>query len=254
MSDTHEDLSTPGFYYYEELHSTNSQLKQLLSNNELEEMSIVMTAFQTAGRGQVGNSWESEKGKNILMSLLLKPHFIEIQQQFALSQCISLAVADTLEAFGIENVKVKWPNDIYIDNKKVAGILIENNIKGALLSESIVGIGLNVNQTTFVSNAPNPVSMAQVIGTSLELTDLFEKLMAQITCRYEQLINNEFETIDREYKAKMWRADNQLYAFKDTKGTFQAKIEGVNSIGQLCLLLPDGEKRVYGFKEVEYIK
>ena len=237
----------------EETDSTNNYLHNHAEELSDSEFTVAVTDFQVAGKGQRGNSWESSPGKNLLFSILCRPDFLAGNEQFYLSQIISLSIKDTLDKF-MQNCSIKWPNDIYWKEKKICGILIENDLLGKIISQSILGEGLNINQESFVSNAPNPVSMAQVIGTALELTDLFEKLMAQITLRYEQLLNDEFETIDREYKAKMWRADNQLYAFKDTKGTFQAKIEGVNCIGQLCLLLPDGEKRVYGFKEVEYIK
>jgi BirA family biotin operon repressor/biotin-[acetyl-CoA-carboxylase] ligase len=253
MSDLHARLSSDGFFYYDELTSTNLQLRQLMREHSLDEMSVVVAAFQQAGRGQAGNSWESERGKNLLMSLLLYPQFVEIMHQFGVSAVVSLAVVDALKAFGIDNVKVKWPNDIYINDRKVAGILIEHSIMGPVLSDSIVGIGLNVNQARFLSDAPNPVSMCQVTGTELSLTVVFDKLMDCMVNRYQQLMDEGDLGLMKEYCSAMWRADGQLHSFKDETGCFEAKIDGVDEIGRIRLMTDSGEVRVFGFKEVTYL-
>lgn len=253
MSDLHARLSSEGILYYDELPSTNHQLRQLMREHPLDEMTVVVAGFQQAGRGQAGNSWESERGKNLLMSLLLYPQFVEIIHQFGISAVVSLAVVDALKGFGIGNVKVKWPNDIYIDDRKVAGILIEHSIMGPVLSDSIVGIGLNVNQTQFLSDAPNPVSMCQVTGTEFSLTGVFEKLMDCMVNRYQQLMDDGELGLMTEYCSAMWRADGQMHSFKDDTGCFDAKIDGVDEIGRLRLMTASGEVKVFGFKEVTYL-
>ncbi|PZX11809.1 BirA family biotin operon repressor/biotin-[acetyl-CoA-carboxylase] ligase [Breznakibacter xylanolyticus] len=240
-------------YEYKELSSTNSQMRHLMKSEPMEELSVVMTHYQTAGRGQAGNGWESERGMNLLMSVLLHPCTIEVHKQFGVSQAVSLAVAEAVRSFGINGVCVKWPNDIYIDDKKVAGILIEHSIMGATLADSVVGIGLNVNQLRFVSNAPNPVSMAQQLGHPIDLFEVFERVMTHLTQQYERLLNGDEHGLTADYHQLMWRADSQLHRFKDDAGEFDASIAGVDDIGRLVLMLPGGDHRAYGFKEVAYM-
>jgi len=151
----------PKIHYFDTLDSTNLKLKELTKNETLPELSVVMARKQTKGRGQLGNSWESEAGKNLTFSILIKPLFIQIHQQFCITQLVTLALMDILKPL-YNNVSIKWPNDIYADNKKMGGILIENNIKGNNINESFIGIGLNLNQTIFKSNAPNPISLCQL--------------------------------------------------------------------------------------------
>ena len=133
-------------------------MNQLIKNTEVAEGTVVLAKEQTSGRGQVNNTWESSYGDNLLMSIVLYPEFLHAGNQFLLSKFVSLAIVDFLSYY-LENVTIKWPNDIYVGNKKIAGVLIENSLRGAFISSSVVGIGLNVNQTEFSSSIPNPTSL-----------------------------------------------------------------------------------------------
>jgi BirA family biotin operon repressor/biotin-[acetyl-CoA-carboxylase] ligase len=242
----------PAFLFYEELPSTNTTLKLLSETESLAEFSVVITNHQNAGRGQMGNQWESESGMNLTFSILLTPTFLPVASQFMLSKAISLAIVDLLEELEIPEVTIKWPNDIYSKDKKLAGILIENNIMGANLSQSIVGIGLNVNQLVFKSDAPNPVSMALLTGQEYPIEMIFNKLIDAIMDKYYRLSDGADTVINRHYLDKFYRSSG-THPFKDSNGNFEASIHGVDEFGRLMLLSTDNNIRVYEFKEVEFV-
>nr|WP_319400293.1 biotin--[acetyl-CoA-carboxylase] ligase [uncultured Carboxylicivirga sp.] len=244
-------IFTPHYIQHAELKSTNEEMKQQLTHESLEEGTVIITNHQYAGRGQVGNSWESEIGKNLTFSLLLRPHFIEPHKQFYISKIVSLGLIDTLREF-ICGVTIKWPNDIYIGDKKLAGILIENSIMGPRLDYCIIGIGLNVNQTEFTSNAPNPVSLKNISMTDFNLVEVLDKLINHIEQRYIQLYEGLEAEIDREYFSLLYRNIGK-HLFKDENGTFKASIKSVNEMGLLTLLDEEGLHREYAFKEVSFI-
>ena len=158
-----KENETPRIIRLDETNSTNNYLRELLAGDALPEGSLVIADFQTAGKGQVGNSWESEARKNLMFSLLLYPDFLPANRQFLISQIASLSVKETLDGY-IDSVTVKWPNDIYWKDRKICGMLIENDLSGQHLYCSVIGIGLNINQEVFRSNAPNPVSLTQITG------------------------------------------------------------------------------------------
>jgi BirA family biotin operon repressor/biotin-[acetyl-CoA-carboxylase] ligase len=243
----------PAFLFYEELPSTNTTLKLLSETESLAEFSVVITSHQNAGRGQMGNHWESESGMNLTFSILLNPVFLPVASQFMLSKVISLALVDMLEDLEIPDVTIKWPNDIYSKDKKLAGILIENNIMGANLSQSIVGIGLNVNQLIFTSNAPNPVSMAQLTGQHYQIEIIFNQLIDSIMDGYYRLSAGADAAINGLYLEKLYRSTG-IHPFKDSNGNFEASIHGIDEYGRLMLLLTTNELRTYEFKEVEFIR
>ncbi len=238
-------------YLFHRLSSTNEKLNELLKESDLPEFSVVLTPNQTAGKGQTGNSWESEKGKNITISILLKPLFLEPQNQFYISKIISLAIVDTLDESGIRTT-IKWPNDIYVDDKKIAGILIENSIMGESVSTSIAGIGLNLNQERFISDAKNPVSVHNITNETKSIDDTLNSLLHNLLKWYTALIDDELEKIDSEYLGRLYRKEG-LHRFKDARSVFSAKISGVETSGILVLTNPAGEKRKYAFKEVEFL-
>jgi BirA family biotin operon repressor/biotin-[acetyl-CoA-carboxylase] ligase len=157
--------------YLNEVESTNNYANQLILSDAAEEGTVVLAQYQTHGKGQHGNVWESETGKNLLMSIIWYPGFLPASQQFMISKIVSIAITDCVNDI-IDDCKIKWPNDIYIGNQKLAGILIENSVKGSHLSSSVVGIGLNVNQQVFISAAPNPVSLFQITGVIYEISEL----------------------------------------------------------------------------------
>lgn len=234
--------------------STNEYLHELISRDDsLTEGLVVWSDFQTSGRGQLSNCWESEEGKNLTFSMLFFPSFLPINAQFLLSQFVSLGIVDYLtNEVGMSDVTVKWPNDIYWKNKKIAGVLIENLLMGTSISHTIVGVGLNVNQKKFLSDAPNPVSMSNATKRVFNLELELPKLVASIKSRYLQLIKGDFSTLRAQYFNVLYRADNYYY-YEDEKGSFAAKIDSVADDGVLTLKLVSGELRRYAFKEVSFI-
>jgi BirA family biotin operon repressor/biotin-[acetyl-CoA-carboxylase] ligase len=236
---------------YQELDSTNSQLKKLLLEKELAEFSMVISPCQLAGRGQMGNYWESEPGKNLTFSILLKPKFLPPQHQFYLSKIVSLAIVEALNHLQL-NALIKWPNDIYVDDLKIGGVLIENTIMGPHLSESIVGIGLNVNQTHFVSDAKNPVSICQLTGKEYSIDALLDAIMKAMIKWYTELQLEHTDWIDFCYFEKMYRQTG-FHAYRSAHGVFRARIVSVASNGLLTLENKQGEHQVFAFKEVEFL-
>jgi len=235
-----------------QLDSTNSHALHLLKNNNTSGGTVVMALNQTEGRGQQTNTWESESGKNLTISLILRPDFILAQDQFQVSMIISLGVSDYLRAY-TEDVSVKWPNDIYIGDKKIAGILIEQAIMGAYLSHSVCGIGLNINQSKFISDAPNPISLNILTKKEYNLEDELLKLLAAIEKRYFQLFNDGGEIIEQDYlKSLYWI--NEVHSFKDEEGTFSGKIIGISEFGQLQIEDEQKKIRTYNFKEVSFLR
>ncbi len=241
----------PEVFHYKSLKSTNSKLKELLDHKDLPEFSAVITSNQTAGRGQIGNSWESEKDKNLTFSFVLYPHFLKIQKQFRLTQMVTTAIADVLSKL-VPEIRIKWPNDIYAGDKKLAGILIENSLSGSTIASTIVGVGLNVNQKTFLSDAPNPVSMRMLTGISYDLDVLFLQIRQALVFRYVQWLETSIRTIKKDYFKQLYRNDG-FYIFKDDNGEFPAKIDSVQECGHLLLTDISGNQRTYAFKEVSFV-
>lgn len=212
---------------------------------------MLVARTQTAGRGQRGNSWEAEPGKNLTFSFYFHPQGVRPSGQFVISEAVALAIVELLAAYGIE-ARVKWPNDIYVGDKKIAGILIENSILGDSISRCIVGVGLNVNQDIFTSNAPNPVSMKNITGKDYDLT----LLAGEIALRMDHYISrlHEVDILHKKYMAHLWRGDGMDYPFRDkaTGVVFNAAVESVELSGLLLLKSPSGIRR-YAFKEVEFL-
>jgi BirA family biotin operon repressor/biotin-[acetyl-CoA-carboxylase] ligase len=233
----------------EEVNSTNNYISGHL--DQMTEGSVIVAKAQIAGRGQGKNFWESEPGLNLTFSVLLTPTFLRIQDQFYLSKVISLAVADFVSLYA-DNVSVKWPNDIYIGHKKVSGILIENSVFQDFMQSSIVGIGINVNQTIFRSGAPNPVSISQLTGETYDLNELLDILLDLIDFRYQMLKEHDFDTIDQLYFDFLYRR-NKLTSFKADDVLFKGTIVGVEPTGELIIRDEAGQMREFLYKEVEYV-
>ena len=235
----------------DETTSTNTELKLLQKKSPLTEGFVVMTDFQTNGRGQMGSSWYSGKGKNLLLSILLYPHSVKARDQFIISRIVSLAIKRVLDRY-LENVTIKWPNDIYWNNKKIAGILIENSLIGQHIDHTILGIGLNVNEDAFPEGLPNPVSMKQIVGIDLDREELFNELYDELFKLYKSMERGEVVAIESEYfKHLYWR--NGKHWFSDNEGRFEAVVKEVMSSGHLVLTIyPSKEERIYAFKEVAF--
>ena len=214
------------------------------------EVTLVDAEFQTGGRGQVGNSWESKKGENLTFSLLCHPESIRADRQFAMSQAIALAVQQTLLTF-IDDVKVKWPNDIYWHDKKICGILIECTLSGMTIKDCIIGVGLNVNQTEFVSDAPNPVSLAQIVGLTFNRKAVLDAVTDKFTFYYNKVLKGT--SLDDEYVANLYRREG-MHQYAEPGGEpFRAEFACIQPSGHLLLKDECGKIHEYEFKEVKFI-
>lgn len=211
----------------------------------------VATFHQTAGRGQRGNTWLSEPGMNIHYSLLFKPENLPANNQFILSEAVSL-VARNLLGEQVDEVVIKWPNDLYRKGQKMGGILIENQLKGGLVEHSIIGIGLNINQTVFPAFQPQASSLALVSGQTFDLEALVNRLHQQLCKSLNEFSLEKAEDIQRYYLNNLYRRDG-FHTFTDSEGIFKAKIRGVKPQGDLLLEREDGTVKAYGFKEVSFL-
>jgi BirA family biotin operon repressor/biotin-[acetyl-CoA-carboxylase] ligase len=236
---------------FDELSSTNLYAQQLLAKTKPKEGTAISTPNQTNGRGQIGRSWESEKGKNLTFSLILYPEWLSISDQFYLSMSFSLAITDLLEDIGLRKVKIKWPNDIYIANNKVAGILIQNSIQGLKINYSIVGIGLNVNQCKFHLEIPNPTSLQLESGRHFDLNALSERLFSMLEKRYSNLKERDFQNISREYHTLLFKKDH-MARFEFNGMQFDGVILGVDPSGKIRIRQSD-RIQLYSSTEIRFI-
>ncbi len=237
--------------YVEEADSTNNLLAK--EADGFSHGTALAAHRQTAGKGQRGNHWESQPGKNLTFSILLRPKAILASHQFELLQTVAISIVKVLRnQLETDEVYIKWPNDIYYRDKKICGILIENTLSGAGIDRSIVGIGINVNQDEFVSDAPNPVSMKQITGHEFDIDNLLELFVSQVVCdfdKYEKTL--ESTQLAARYRFMMWRGEGYWpYLDNLTGEQFEARIAAVAPTGHLTLSAADGKVRTYAFKEV----
>jgi|SRR5690554_6599415 BirA family biotin operon repressor/biotin-[acetyl-CoA-carboxylase] ligase len=245
-------MQAPKIEYFKSLDSTNQKLKDMVAEHSIAEFTAVVADYQTAGRGHQGTRWESTEGMNLTFSFLIKPHFIDINDQFIITQLITLSILDVLKPFGDE-FRIKWPNDIYSGDKKLAGILIENNLKGRQISSSIIGIGLNLNQVNFSADVPNPISLCQISGKTHDRDKVMKDILNSFIKRYSEFatIQDTIQLFD-EYYSNLYR-NRGLHSYRDENGVFKASFHSVKPDGHLILRLPDGSLREYAFKEVEFV-
>ena len=235
-------------YRFDLLTSTNDEAR----DPKYGHGDIIWAEEQLAGRGQRGHTWISPKGENLTFSLVVEPTFLAANEQFRLLETIALALCDAFEAFGIET-RIKWTNDIYHADRKLVGILIEHFYSGATLRRTVVGIGINVNQTTFDPSLPNPTSMHAITGKVFEREAVLEGVEKAFAHRFEQLQHGDYATLAHDYHTRLYRQNcEQLFRLPD--GTaFTARIEGVGPDGALILQHADQTCRHYQFKEVEFV-
>ncbi len=226
--------------HIEETDSTNRWLKA-----HGEGTMVVVADYQTAGKGCGTNSWESERGKNLTFSMLIHPTDIPASQQFRITEVVSVALCEVLEQY-IGDVSIKWPNDIYMGEKKICGVLIENRLQGNVIVDSIIGIGLNVNQTEFVSDAPNPVSLRQLLGREIDREALLHDFLETL-----ETVSSS-ETTYSAYRNKLFRMGKQA-VFSDETGRFEGTIQDVETDGRLLIKDLSGQARRYAFKEVQFV-
>jgi len=228
--------------------STNQLIWEMNRGQELPGGFVVSTDYQLAGKGQPGNAWESSEGKNILFSLVLRPLQLPMDELFLLSQLVSVAIKNALEVY-TSDITVKWPNDIYWNDQKLAGILLENSLQGNKIKMVVIGVGLNVNQQVFISDAPNPVSLMQITGKRMNRKLILQQIIKNILDLYSEMDKSKIRSL---YSGSLYRKDG-YYAYKDDNDCFKAKIHQVYPDGQLELEKETGELKSYYFKEVKYV-
>ncbi len=240
-------------HHFDTLPSTNGYL-ELLDIDNIEEFTIIFAREQTNGKGQRGNYWHSEAGKNLTISILLHPTTIKASQQFILTQSISLAIIDCIASVipPDNNLYVKWPNDIYVGTKKICGTLIQTTIKHNVIANAICGIGLNVNQKTFPDNIPNPISLHQIVGKDIELDELMQTMITCIEKRYLAIKEEKIEELQADYKSRLMNCDKTArYIYQGQE--IRATITGTDTYGRLKLTTEAGTKIQCELKEIKYI-
>ena len=232
---------------FKTLESTNQYLQNLLNEGIDIVDNIVVTDYQTSGKGQGKNVWESENGKNLLFSIALDMSFLKAENQFLLTQIVSVTMINVLKKYlPEESLSIKWPNDIYFNNKKIAGILIKNEIRGMMMGTSIIGIGLNVNQTSFDENLPNPISMKMITGNDFELEELLSAISYQLsTVNSQQSTVNSYT--DKLYRYKQWASYEHEGQVKEMM------IIGYDQFGRLILKEKNDREVVCDLKEIIFV-
>ncbi|GHV43469.1 biotin--[acetyl-CoA-carboxylase] ligase [Bacteroidia bacterium] len=235
--------------------STNALMAEMLHTETLPSGFVIAADYQSAGRGQANNCWETERCKNLTFSILYFPKNMPATQNFIIAQAAALAVKMVLDkevaASTDERFTVKWSNDVYFQEKKICGILIENTLKLNTIQYSIIGIGVNINQTLFRSDAPNPVSLSQITGKNYDLNIILEKICEKIICFLEN--DKNYYKIRENYFNSLYRR-NGFYPYQSSDGTyFNAQICAMENDGKMILETEKGEKRGFYFKEVKFL-
>jgi BirA family biotin operon repressor/biotin-[acetyl-CoA-carboxylase] ligase len=234
--------------YVPECHSTNSLLNELNDKSPVPEGTILITHHQTAGRGQRGSRWEAEPGMNLTFSVLFRPSFLQPKDQFQLNMAVSLAVKSALQPMLTSPVKLKWPNDVFVDEKKVGGILIESQLQGTSLAATIVGIGININQQKF--SAPRAASLAEFTGTFHDLNTIFQVLIESLELEYLNLRAHPVAGLKDRYLASLYKF-REIHQFEAGGENLTGTICDVDESGRL-FIETSGIARAYSFKEVKF--
>ena len=243
------------FIDLDETHSTNSYATNLLKQTSVAEGTLVFTKNQTKGRGQLGNTWQAEEGKNITFSLILHPIFLTVDKQFYLSKITSLAVFGMLTEFlnlSLYDIKIKWPNDILVNNGKIAGILIENILRGSFLQSSVIGVGININQLNFVDIHKQTTSLALLLKKEFNVKQSLSLFCKHFEAFYLMLKQGNFDKITQAYLQQLYKF-NQWANYQASNKTFSAKITGIEENGLLLLVTKQNEVLKYNFKEIVFL-
>lgn len=229
--------------------STNRYLKELSDENEA-EMTVVVADYQSAGKGQGAHTWESEAGKNLLFSIKVHPHWVPVRRQFVLSMAGALAIKDALDSY-TEGITLKWPNDVYWNDKKISGTLIETAIDSKGVKTCIFGVGVNLNQTLFTSDAPNPVSLAQILGHDVDKEEVLRKIIEAFQRYYELLRRADYMDVSGIYHLALYRRKG-YHEYEDKDGKFEGAFVEVEDDGHLILHDKKGVIRSYAFGELQF--
>ncbi|MCB9355233.1 MAG: biotin--[acetyl-CoA-carboxylase] ligase [Lewinellaceae bacterium] len=269
------------YHRFDQLPSTNDHAAELIAKSTPPEGTVIRAASQTAGRGQFGSRWESAAGKNLTLSVILYPDWLEAGAQFHLSMATALALHDTVYSI-VQNlpdesllkagepstvyrlpstvhrppstVKIKWPNDLYLGDRKAAGILIQNSLSGAHLQSSILGIGLNVNQTEFDPSLPNPGSLASAYGRLFDLETVADTLLEYLERRYLQLKAGQRQEIRADYEDRLYRLDTPAQFARKDGSVFAGTVRGVGTDGRLRVEKESGETDIFDLKEIRFLQ
>ena len=235
-------------YHIEQTTSTNDEARR----DVYDHLDAIWSEHQTAGRGQRGHTWHSVEGENVTFSVVLKPTFLPVVEQFLLSEIVAISLVDTMKEYGID-CRIKWTNDLYAGDSKLAGVLIEHSLSVEGIERTIVGIGLNINQIEFPSDLPNPTSMALLRGIKFDRGEVLERFMQTLAMWYEKLEHGHKSEIEEYYRTLMYHL-NEPHTYALPSGEeFTATIRGVRPSGELRLEHADGTIREYAFKEVEFV-
>lgn len=251
--------------YLKSTDSTNNRLKARLANSEQPSDGYCLyTFYQTAGRGQSGNGWESENGKNLLFSILFYPNKIQANEQFRLSMFVAVVITNIVRRYISNNVRIKWPNDIYVADKKICGILIETQLLGSNIGWCVAGVGLNVNQTDFSLNIPNPVSIKVMTGIDTDLHLLIKEIVEEF--KQQEHLLYEPNSLKEQYMNLLYRREGYypyierevsleptMNAYKGDGEVFFARIIDIDDEGRIILERKDGRINTYHFKQIRYV-
>lgn len=241
------------YYRFDELPSTNDYARDLLAKSRPSEGTVVRAASQSAGRGQFGSSWVAEPGANLTLSVILYPNWLTITEQFRLSEAVALAVRDAVSiTVDGSPCTIKWPNDIYLNDRKTAGILIQNTLSGSQLEASVVGIGLNVNQTLFSTGAPNATSLALATGRTFDLDQVADALLERLEYRYLQLKSGQSQELRAAYQSHLYSFGTTRDFIRPDGSVFSGTIQGVQTDGRLAVSI-NGNVELFAVKAIQML-
>lgn len=235
----------------ESVDSTNRYLREYKSMTDADEMTVVVADYQEAGKGQGTHTWESEAGKNLLFSIQVCPHWVPVVRQFLLSMAGGLALKDALSEYA-DGITLKWPNDVYWNDKKISGTLIETAVDSRGIKRCIFGMGVNINQTRFVSDAPNPVSLAQIVGHEVNREEVLQKILRAFEGYYELLRRADYQDVAGLYHLSLYRRKG-FHWYEDNDGKFEGAFVEVEDDGHLILHDRQGVIRSYAFGELKFL-
>jgi len=240
--------------HLDEIDSTNNFAQELISKTSPTEGTLILADYQTGGRGQIGRIWHSNMGQNILGTYIFKPGFLDVADQFLLNMAVSIGVHSTISALLGAGVKIKWPNDIYVGDRKICGMLIQNFLRGNTINYAIVGLGINVNQRDFPDDIPNPTSLALELLVDVDRNDVISQLSSNLEKYYLQCrqVSNH-NGIKEKYLTLLYRY-NEFQDYRDSQGyVFSARITDISREGKLVLEHSSGIIKAYAFREIQYL-
>jgi len=243
-------LASKKFIILESVDSTNNYAMAMVQKRVANSGDAVFAMEQTAGKGRRGKTWESQRGENIVLTIIEQMQWVPIHQQFRLSIAVALGCFDFFSKYLKENIKIKWPNDIFINDRKAGGILIENVVKGNLWQWAVIGIGLNINQLNFDNDKIKAISLRQITGETYDVVQLSKELRQSILSRLDKLQSGEFSNLFDEYNENLF-CRNQMVRLKKGNIVFETKIQGISEVGEL--ITKDVMERRFGFDEVEWL-